>query len=83
MAPAARPRVPDVASLSAPLARLREVAGEACDDLDAYSRYIGRHPEGAGTAAALALLPAGIERAADAATQALITWAMIASVPPI
>jgi len=68
-------RVPDVASLEAPLARLREVAGEACDDLDAYSRFIGRHPDGAGTAAALALLPPGIERPADAATQALLAWA--------
>ena len=68
-------RVPDVASLGAPLARLREVAGVACDDLDAYSRYIGRHPDGAGTAAALVLLPPGMERPADAATQALLGWA--------
>jgi uncharacterized tellurite resistance protein B-like protein len=67
--------LPDVAGLSAPLARLREIAGAACDDLDAYSRYLGRHADGAGTAAALALLPPGIERAADAATQALLTWA--------
>ena len=68
-------QVPDVGSLEAPLARLREVAGKACDDLDAYSRYIGRHPDGAGTAAALALLPSGIERPADAAAQALFAWA--------
>ena len=67
--------LPDVADLSAPLAQLREVAGEACDDLDAYSRYLGRHPDSAGTAAALALLPPGIERAADAATQSLFAWA--------
>ena len=67
--------LPDVADLSAPLARLREIAGEACDDLDAYSRYLGRHPDSAGTAAALTLLPPGIERAADAATQSLLAWA--------
>lgn len=67
--------VPDVASLSAPLAQLREIAGEACNDLDAYSRYLGRHPDGAGTVAALALLPPGIERPADAATQTLLAWA--------
>ena len=67
--------LPDVSSLGAPLAQLREIAGETCDDLDAYSRYLGRHPEAAGTAAALALLPLGIERPADAATQALFTWA--------
>jgi tellurite resistance protein len=64
-----------VASLDAPLTMLREIAGQACDDLDAYSRYIGRHPDGAGTAAALALLPPGIARPADAATQALLAWA--------
>lgn len=68
-------RVPDVTSLAAPLALLREIASETCDDLDAYSRYLGRHPDSAGSAAALALLPPGIERPADAATQALITWA--------
>ena len=67
--------LPDVANLSGPLARLREIAGETCNDLDAYSRYLGRHPEGAGTAAALALLPPGIERPMDAATQALLAWA--------
>jgi tellurite resistance protein len=67
--------LPDVANLSAPLAQLREIAGETCNDLDAYSRYLGRHPEGAGTAAALVLLPLGVERPADAATQALFAWA--------
>jgi uncharacterized tellurite resistance protein B-like protein len=71
----AGPRIPDVAGLGPPLAKLRELADEACTDLDAYSRYLGRHPDAAGTAAALALLPAGIERPADAATQALIAWA--------
>ena len=71
----ASPRIPDVADLGPPLAKLRELAGEACADLDGYSRYLGRHPDAAGTAAALALLPAGIERPADAATQALLAWA--------
>lgn len=71
----AGPRIPDVAGLGPPLAKLRELADEACADLDAYSRYLGRHPDAAGTAAALALLPAGIERQGDAATQALLTWA--------
>jgi uncharacterized tellurite resistance protein B-like protein len=68
-------KVPDVASLGAPLARLREIAGQACDDLDAYSRYIGRHPDGTGTAVALSLLPPGIARPANAATEALLAWA--------
>jgi uncharacterized tellurite resistance protein B-like protein len=70
----AGPAVPDVSGLGPPLELLRGVADAACTDLDAYSRYLGRHPDGAGTAAALALLPRDIERPADAATQALLAW---------
>ncbi len=67
--------VPDVATLTAPVTKLREIGEQACAELDAYSRYLGRHPDAAaGSAAALALLPAGIARPADAAAQALITW---------
>lgn len=69
-----RTGVPDVTVLGEPVAQLRNVAEEACAELDAYSRYLGRHPEAVGTAAALALLPAGIHRPADAATAALLTW---------
>ena len=75
-APACRPAGYRTSPTSAPLwLGSAKIAGEACDDLDAYSRYLGRHPDGAGTAAALALLPPGIERPADAATQALLAWA--------
>jgi uncharacterized tellurite resistance protein B-like protein len=70
-----RTGVPDVTVLGEPVAQLRDVAEEACAELDAYSRYLGRRPEAIGTAAALALLPAGIDRPADAATAALLTWA--------
>jgi tellurite resistance protein len=70
-----RTGLPDVTVLSEPVAQLRNVAEQACAELDAYSRYLGRHPEAIGTAAALALLPAGIDRPADAATAALLTWA--------
>ena len=70
-----RTGVPDVTVLSEPVAQLRNVAEEACAELDAYSRYLGRHPEAVGTAAALALLPPGIDRPADATTAALLTWA--------
>ena len=68
-------RLPDVADLEPPIAKLRELADDVCTELDAYSRYLGRHPDAAGTAAALALLPPGLERPADAATQALLSWA--------
>lgn len=67
--------VPDVATLSAPVAKLRELGEQTCADLDAYSRYLGRHPNAAGSAPALALLPTGIARPADAAAQALLSWA--------
>jgi tellurite resistance protein len=67
--------VPDVTTLSAPVAKLRELGEQACTDLDAYSRYLGRHPSAAGSAPALALLPSGIARPADAAARALLSWA--------
>ena len=68
-------RIPDVGDAEAPLGRLRELASAACTELDAYSRYLGRHPGAAGTAGALALLPPGLERPTSAATQALVNWA--------
>jgi tellurite resistance protein len=68
-------RVPDAGNAEAPLGQLRELASAVCTELDAYSRYIGRHPDAAGTAGALALLPRGLERPASAAAQALVDWA--------
>ncbi len=50
--------LPDVAGLSAPVARLRELVDASTDELDAYSRWIGRNPEQQGSLAAAALLPA-------------------------
>jgi uncharacterized tellurite resistance protein B-like protein len=67
--------VPDLGDAEVPLGRLRELASAVCTELDAYSRYLGRHPDAAGSAGALALLPAGLERPANAATQALVNWA--------
>lgn len=68
-------RVPDAGNAEAPLGQLRELASAVCTELDAYSRYLGRHPDAAGTAGALALLPRGLERPASAAAQALADWA--------
>ena len=56
-----RPADPDVADLEAPLARLRELADEACDELDAYSRYLGGTRTLPGPLRPLALLPPGLE----------------------
>ena len=68
-------RIPDVGNAEAPLGKLRELASAVCTELDAYSRYLGRHPGAAATAGALALLPPGLERPASAATQTLVNWA--------
>jgi hypothetical protein len=67
-------RVPDAGNAEAPLGKLREFASAVCTELDAYSRYIGRHPGAAGTASALALLPPELERPASAAAQAFVNW---------
>jgi uncharacterized tellurite resistance protein B-like protein len=68
-------RVPDVGDAEVPLGRLRELASAVCTELDAYSRYLGRHPDAAGTAGALALLPPGLERQASPAVHGLVNWA--------
>lgn len=56
-------------------AKLRDLAGEVRADLDALSRYLEPHADAAGTAAASALLPDGIESPIAAATQAMLNWA--------
>jgi tellurite resistance protein len=48
---------PDVAVLTGPVTKLREVAEAATTELDAYSRLLGRTPEAANTLEALLLLP--------------------------
>ncbi|MEI2718950.1 MAG: TerB N-terminal domain-containing protein [Gemmatimonadales bacterium] len=49
--------VPDVTDLAKPVAQLSELAIECTDALDAFSRYLGRNPEGAGDLTAVGLLP--------------------------
>jgi len=51
--------VPDVTAQAQPLTKLVAVAERCCDDLDAYSRWLGRHGEASGLAT-VALLPAEI-----------------------
>lgn len=51
--------LPDVESLTAPLTKLKGVAETVQDELDAYSRWVGRHEEGK-SLEALALLPAAL-----------------------
>lgn len=50
--------LPDVTGLSAPMNLLRQVVDACTTDLDAYSRWMGRNPDGAESLGATALLPA-------------------------
>lgn len=50
--------LPDVLQLTAPTTALAALVEECTDALDAYSRYLGRHPGAKGTLRATALLPA-------------------------
>lgn len=49
--------IPDVSLLTAPIERLWKLATECADELDPYSRFIGKHPDRAQSAAAMSLLP--------------------------
>lgn len=55
------PDLPDVTRLRAPLNRLQKLADAVCDELDGYSRWIGRN-EDRTSPAALALLPPELVR---------------------
>lgn len=50
-------RLPDVFELAEPLKILAAIVEETTAELDAYSRWLGRHPGTEGTLQALALLP--------------------------
>ena len=59
--------LPDVTALKRPLNQLRPVLDACTDELDAYSRFVGRHPEKRQTREAVGLLPPSLarERLAD------------------
>ena len=49
--------VPDISSLRKPIKIAQEIADEAMNDLEKFSRYLGRNPDGRGSVEAHALLP--------------------------
>ena len=49
--------IPDITSVSGPINKLKDLGAECTDELDAYSRFLGRRPDEVGTAPAVALLP--------------------------
>jgi len=50
--------VPDVTDLRSPIQKAQIIADEAMDELDKFSRYLGRNADGRGSIEAQALLPA-------------------------
>ena len=49
--------IPDITSLPSPIKKLRDLGAECTDDLDAYSRFIGKNPDAVQTPTAISLLP--------------------------
>ncbi|TMV85586.1 hypothetical protein FGG78_20675, partial [Thioclava sp. BHET1] len=49
--------VPDISSMRKPVEIAREIADEATEAIDKFSRYLGRNPDGRGSLEAQALLP--------------------------
>jgi tellurite resistance protein/tetratricopeptide (TPR) repeat protein len=57
---------------------LRSLSDEVTQELDAYSRYIGRHPDEGDTPAAVALLPLDLPIPAGGKAARLLDWAKTA-----
>ncbi|RJQ75969.1 hypothetical protein D5S19_31510 [Amycolatopsis panacis] len=68
-------KLPDVGKLTGPITKLRDIVEGVTSDLDAYSRYLGRNPDGTGSPAAIALLPEGVTHKPTPETEALWSWA--------
>ena len=49
--------IPDISHISRPLDQVSQIADEVIGELDKFSRYLGRNPDGRGTIEAHALLP--------------------------
>ena len=52
--------IPDISGLRKPIEIAQEIADEAMEELDKFSRFLGRNPEGRGSVEGHALLPAEI-----------------------
>jgi hypothetical protein len=72
--------LPDIGTISAPLARLRDLLEACTEELDPLSRLLGRQPEARGTLAAAAVAPkplldgplgVGLRRCKDALSERL------------
>jgi tellurite resistance protein len=66
--------LPDVVELAGPARKLTELVDSITDDLDAYSRWLGRNPDGRGSLAAAAVLPSELLDAQAGQVGALRAW---------
>ncbi len=57
--------IPNISRLTGPLNRFQEIASKCTDELDAYSRLLGRNPSAKGTLAAFALLPEELDKSKE------------------
>lgn len=67
--------VPDVFTMAGPRKQLDKIVESVTADLDAYSRFLGRNPDGRGSIAAAALLPEDLAPEPSPEVQALVDWA--------
>lgn len=68
-------RLPNVFQLAGPTRKLAALADECTDALDAYSRFLGREPDGGRTLPAVALLPRELIDADAGPVAKLYAWA--------
>lgn len=68
------PDVPDVFEGASATRKLSDLAAGVTDELDPYSRWIGRNPEGRATLPAAAFLPADLLNGVGGDVAALRTW---------
>lgn len=57
--------LPDVAGLTGPSNKMREILDGCADELEGYSRFLGRRPDGRGSLQALSMLPAEMAQRVD------------------
>ena len=69
-------QLPDVTEQTVPLRKLRRLVEDCTKELDPFSRWLGRNPNGAKIIAAMALLPAEIAASypLDETVQPLLQW---------
>lgn len=66
--------IPDVTRLTAPVGRLREIADKVQDELDRYSRWVGRNDDRTSPAALALLPPVLVRNRLSGEAAGLVSW---------